>query len=636
MDHSGISGLDSAHECGFCREVVFLLGGSVSIHLVEMEKGREAGCKLFQFFLHQQPVPTFGDPDTLPEPTWKCTDSGIVDFRWMKDGKAFENTDKVPILPSTLFPERGSPLSKQLNAKPLESDPGSVKSIQRLRRWVRRCEKKHDKCSELRSKLHGSGGPTRLIAVGKDHSTHVSIYLNKDRSPVEYVALSYSWGGDQPSMTVCANLDKRCKGLALDELPKTIRDAVVITRELRLPYLWVDAMCILQDDKADQDREMEFMHRMYSGAFLTLEAARANNSDEGFLQGRNLEEGYGMIFKVHCRRRKGEPPQPCNLSANSLEITYEEPIDSRAWTHQEHYLSFRTLRFGGRQTVWQCPYRLEVDGGLKYVWKPSSDTQFTGRIADKPYEYSLNDLDHKYELSWVLESWQHLVHQYSRRSLKHRSDKLPAFAATATLFGECLRLGPEEYVAGLWLFDINMQLRWRRPIDIEWSKWEHGKLGPSWSWISVDGPVEYESPRREPCQGTLKVGRPEIRLESPRLPYGKIESARLPVHGYLRVLLVCDWTSFWDIDSDRRPEPILLDAYWDNFEERPDEGDQPREVWCLEIDAEDQKNGAKKLCGLLLAKAGDDIYKRLGYFEADDTRLRSRLRLSGYKDIVLE
>ena len=129
------------------------------------------------------------------------------------------------------------------------------------------------------------------------------IYTTNPKSPVKYAALSYCWGGDQESKTVRVRLEERCKGFPLAELPKTIQDAIVTARRLELPFLWVDAICIVQDDPADKKRELAIMDQIYSGALLTIVAARAGTANNGFLQQRNLRQCYGTVCRVRCREK---------------------------------------------------------------------------------------------------------------------------------------------------------------------------------------------------------------------------------------------------------------------------------------------------------------------------------------------
>jgi hypothetical protein len=78
-------------------------------------------------------------------------------------------------------------------------------------------------------------------------------------------------------------MEERCRGFPLAELPKTIQDAIVTAMRLELPFLWADAIYIVQDGPADKERELAIMDQIYSGALFTIIAARAGNANNGFL-----------------------------------------------------------------------------------------------------------------------------------------------------------------------------------------------------------------------------------------------------------------------------------------------------------------------------------------------------------------
>jgi hypothetical protein len=166
----------------------------------------------------------------------------------------------------------------------------------------------------------------------------------------------------------------RLNGFPLEELSKTIQDAVFTTRRLGLQYLWVDAICIVQDDEAEVERELAIMSQIYSGALVTIAAARAQTASEGFLQDREVNQCYGTVCNVQYRQVSADLEEIGSilLSAKGLNIEYDDPLDSRAWALQEHLRSLCTLRFGSRQTVWECPESLHVDGGDKQCVQESA------------------------------------------------------------------------------------------------------------------------------------------------------------------------------------------------------------------------------------------------------------------------
>jgi len=101
---------------------------------------------------------------------------------------------------------------------------------------------------------------------------------------LKYATLSYCWGQTSQFKATKANIEDLYRGFRLDNLSQTVRDAVEVTRSLGLPYLWVDALCIIQDDEDDKSREIELMATIYKNAAVTIAALSASGTTEGFLR----------------------------------------------------------------------------------------------------------------------------------------------------------------------------------------------------------------------------------------------------------------------------------------------------------------------------------------------------------------
>lgn len=204
--------------------------------------------------------------------------------------------------------------------------------------------------------MHESYGfvPTRLIEVlpQKGGAIALQIVQNLKGEQVKWTCLSYCWGGDQPSKTTKANLRNRLISLSFAELPKTITDAVVVTARLGIQFLWVDALCLVQDDVEDVAREIATMPEVYSHGVCMLSSSRASSSEEGFLQDHKTDDVHHnpVVLRVTCS--DGRPGQ-INLSNRGSEYRYlKEPIHTRAWCYQERILSPRIIDFGHTQLQW--------------------------------------------------------------------------------------------------------------------------------------------------------------------------------------------------------------------------------------------------------------------------------------------
>jgi len=180
-------------------------------------------------------------------------------------------------------------------------------------------------------------GKIRLVATG-----------NKD---TPYVTLSYCWGKNrtQPGRTTTPNMNQRLAApFDLNDQPKTIQEAVWVARNLGFRYLWADSLCIVQDDDNDKSVQIGDMHRIYSAAYLTISAARSNDSDHGFLA--NLCPPPSTAVRIKCLL----PNYQAGSVILSKHTIHPDPLHQRAWALQEHLLSNRLLIFGTNNLRGSC------------------------------------------------------------------------------------------------------------------------------------------------------------------------------------------------------------------------------------------------------------------------------------------
>ncbi|KAH6868862.1 heterokaryon incompatibility protein-domain-containing protein [Alternaria rosae] len=561
----------SPHSCEHCKDIIFTFGELTSFSLKEVERADKAGCEFFRLTYQKYTATNITTVPSDPKLIISCVErGGGLDIRWVDGATPLFDSVEESTCPLSMFTLAGSPAFIDIETRPLNLNPGSEEQIRQIRHRFRRCRQEHKKCMEL-CKTQRQELPARLIEVGALDSKDIRVLETRSIDQVAYAILSYCWGGDQESKTIDARLERRRNGFPLDELPQTIKDAVFLTRKLRLKYLWVDAICIVQDNKKDIDKEIRKMDQIYRGALITFAAARATEVSEGFLGHREPTHCYGTVCQIQYRQSSGDPAivRSSLVSAKPLHITYEDPIDLRAWTFQEHYQSLRTVRFGSKQTVWECPASRWVDGGINYTYEASSDRRFSGKIVDSPYPFRLDDASHKHDLDSALGDWQSKVEEYSGRKLKNPEDRLPAFAAIAKAFGAFLGLKPDQYLAGLWLFDLSMQLRWRRP-DCELEKeWASAGSGPSWSWASLTGPVIFDHPRLSHGTNTLRIDDWKMEPKLEGFEYGEVLRGRLTVSGNLCMSIRQGLDFIGWHPCVLEPCLLPLVAHWDCQDEQP-------------------------------------------------------------------
>ena len=226
-----------------------------------------------------------------------------------------------------------------------------------ITKWLGTCSQTHIECQlEDDTRL-----PTRVIDVGPADATQAPRLLVTSGESGRYVALSHCWGSlmqsdaGQHARTLTTNLENMQRGISLENLPRTFQDAVLVVRKLGLRFLWIDALCIVQDDLADWAREAARMADVYGSAHLTIAATSAESSTDGFLKRPPLRAASIPYYVDTCT----EP-------AGYLVVTYEPKEDSwyssiemarwntRGWTFQERLLSKRVLHFTARRLFWEC------------------------------------------------------------------------------------------------------------------------------------------------------------------------------------------------------------------------------------------------------------------------------------------
>jgi hypothetical protein len=166
------------------------------------------------------------------------------------------------VLPAMNSPKRLATLSS------------SDRSFSIIRDWIEECTGSHDKCKMITEGISVGFLPPRLIDVGPYDGSRqprlciVSEDLKGGQHDLRYAALSYCWGDRGTFWTTDSNISERREEIALKDFPRTIRDAVLITRKLGIQYLWVDALCILQGRDNDKARNDWLAALPYHGGYL--------------------------------------------------------------------------------------------------------------------------------------------------------------------------------------------------------------------------------------------------------------------------------------------------------------------------------------------------------------------------------
>ena len=251
--------------------------------------------------------------------------------------------------------------------------------------------------------------PTRVIDVGEGgaYSDFVHLYCSNKDEAGSYVALSHCWGKftEEQREGFCTfrrNFNDRVRGIETSTLPKSFCDAIRVTRELGQRYIWIDSLCIIQDDSDDWRREANTMEMVYSMAYLTIAATSAHDSAQGFLKPRRQREfvkiekpptptppprrrrrdyfgipiddfdlrqsqqeykvytttGDGILWELDSDLAPPEVEQsPLYIREHIDDFTEDVEksiLNTRGWVFQERALSRRILHFSAAQTYWEC------------------------------------------------------------------------------------------------------------------------------------------------------------------------------------------------------------------------------------------------------------------------------------------
>ncbi|KAI9783569.1 MAG: hypothetical protein M1839_003739 [Geoglossum umbratile] len=393
--------------------------------------------------------------------------------------------------------DHASPLANLIPGRPRHCDVKSDSTLNVIRGWMQECASSHPHC-RAQSVLK----PRRLLSIS-DSRVFPDIRLRlSSTQPVDqkYAALSYCWG--PPAIqkhqvtTTKANLKDHERVIRLSELPQTIVDAVSVGRQLDIPYLWVDALCIVQDDKDDQDNQIAIMGSIYANAYLTVSASSASNCVEGFLH-RRKNPYFSMNYSYQGR-------EPCLV--NFVELgraceSWKEPVHERGWTFQETLLSRRILFYSSVQPYWWCRTS-SLSGG-----DPPPELYFTKTNLRELLDVSRNNNVNKAPA--VHYRWLWLATQYSKRVLGDLNHKVKALHALSMSHKQA-RGGNVRYLAGLWNTTMHIDLIWytaqrgkhRRvgPKPNHSKMKESGEMQctsnrilsfPTWSWMSFDGKIDY-------------------------------------------------------------------------------------------------------------------------------------------------
>ncbi|KAJ0417805.1 HET domain protein [Aspergillus carlsbadensis] len=498
---------------------------------------------------------------------------------------------------------------------PRLGDTGGDGALEFTRSSIEQCRASHPRCNLDESDW---GLPTRVLDLGTSTCPITSTVqlLVTQNQPEPYVCLSHCWGshaGLRPLETTIETVQEFQEGIPFDKLPRTFQDAVVFTRKLGYRYLWIDSLCIVQDDNDDWLREAGRMASIYENAVLTLASASSPDSGGGLFRQSAPHTSLGDVVEEGTSPALRRFSNPAFFSYDHRRLVRERPgsddtspLLKRAWVYQERILSRRVLFFTPLELVFECRTSSTTEAGYSWV-----DTRPKHGFAS-----AYNPATSSRELSRL---WRESVRNFSALGLTLHKDTLPAMAGLATrLSGQFAKQGRTgDYVAGLWRETFLEDLLWETVSRVGGGPPRFVPGVPSWSWARSDLPKRYNTRKylTSLCSVEDVVTSP---LDGSDNTFAGVSSGYAILSGYL---LPARQTRF-GIVVDKNPRVHhrpRMDYEWTAEEGGPDGIRDGDELFILPLLTSQQTTLGLDVEALVLRQDRDsqdrNVFKRIGIFQ---------------------
>ncbi|KAF2787239.1 HET-domain-containing protein [Melanomma pulvis-pyrius CBS 109.77] len=368
----------------------------------------------------------------------------------------------------------------------ISGDTDSEKSFQRVIEWLNNCLTNHNTlCPTFGLVLNPL--PARVLDLGPfpDGNGKDDVRLLQTSTEIGYYAcLSHCWGtGTRPLETTRDTFSLHEVGIELAALPKTFQEAVTFTRRLSIRYLWIDSLCIIQDDNDDWRVQSALMAEIYQNALLTIAASASAGPEMGLFRTVGVERQY-LDWELSVEEKEAkEKEHSTNGIFQNIRIRVplphdvnQHPLLTRAWAFQERLLSPRILHFGAHELIWECMECTTCEcQGLGKIWSKRH------RQWPAPKNRVSNAFLSPVGREWAVEAWQNTVSSYSCLKLSYTKDIFPALSGIAR---NIALVTGQQYVAGLWKDSLVLDLVWNNENPRKMERpviWR----APTFSWASV-------------------------------------------------------------------------------------------------------------------------------------------------------
>ncbi|VUC28479.1 unnamed protein product [Clonostachys rosea] len=397
----------------------------------------------------------------------------------------------------------GSPEECNLD---ISSSTGDAKAWSLVQNWMDKCVQTHRHCNQATDFI-----PSYLLELDDlDRSFYL---VSADRlstlsGGVRYCTLSHCYNADDSLQLTTSTLEHFSRPQPLSTLPLTYRDAFTVVERLGVRHLWIDYLCVPQDERPLSSAEI---HDIFSNSFCGIGATGSTLPSAGLFAQREPHLIVPTAFEF-----------PLDAEGNTTLLKFhrpemikfkDEPLIQTAKGFRERLLTPRMIHFGTSLISWECHGALcnEINpGGILHG--PGGYTNIEGEkpiviskkyaignpirapprpawkplIHDRPFSYPIGNPKKD-----ILSRWFQLLFEYARCTLADSDDRLACIESAATGMKPHLKEQgcDDTYLAGMWKDTLPTALVWyasgraNRPSQYR---------APSWSWAAIDGPINYE------------------------------------------------------------------------------------------------------------------------------------------------
>ncbi|KAJ3541207.1 hypothetical protein NM208_g4712 [Fusarium decemcellulare] len=423
-----------------------------------------------------------------------------------------------------------------------DTTTGSAPALSVARKWLDDCRYmfSHELCRKAYQHV-GQTLPARVLEL-----TGPPRLIEGAAMEGPYCALSYCWGeSGVNTLTTQANLAHHMKGIPVDSLPIFIRESIHAARSLGYKYLWIDALCIVQDDEEDWGHEASRMSDIYSNSDLTISSLKAKDCDENLFGPRQIKAPHPLALDYWLPKQQRAEWTPG--------VVHQSPVSSRGWTLQEQILSPRMLYFCGSYIIWECLCRMMVDADPSASVCPPIYGDVTTRMKARPkcvvkgIEIPKSQWSGFEDSPWDL--WIKLLEDFTDRSLSKSSDRIPAFLALSKSLEEPLG---GQFIGGIWTGDKFLESLCWESCEAD----DDEPREPSWTWASVGGPVHYIELGRDSRYPDSIPMATVVSLDIQTNQAQSRVSGSITLKGTLHKLNVTQMTPDYDYNYDEYGDPV--------------------------------------------------------------------------------